>query len=72
MTELFPNISDKVRKQLESGFALALSSAKDPAEVADLLNAITEQFSGEEHDFAQFYFNMRLEAMNRENIDSER
>lgn len=63
MTELFPNISDNLRKCAEIVADLAFRQ-DSPAKAVKLMNQFTNAcFSEEERNFCEFYFNMRMEQM---------
>ena len=70
MTELFPNISEKARKDAETAFTLARLS-NDPVNAAKILNGFIEYYSKvsqEENirEFLNFYFNLRMEMIDNE------
>lgn len=71
MTELFANISEEARDAASTAFDISLM-LKTPAEAAEFLHNFTEyyvltHFEPEIQEFLQFYFNMRLEALQNDN-----
>ena len=66
MTELFPDISQKVRDNAEIAWRLA-QTFHNPISAAKFLNDYTEAApTDEEKDFLEFYFNLQLELMKNE------
>ena len=66
MTELFPDVSEKVRGNAEIAWKLA-QTFHDPLTVAKFLNDYTEAApTDEERDFLHFYFNLQMELMKNE------
>ena len=69
MIELFADLQDKVKKQIE-WFVDATLLNSDPFEVVNILNEYTENCqTQEEKDFVQFYLNLRLEDMKNGNFN---
>lgn len=69
MTELFKNISDKVRDTAKTAWEIACAQ-KNPITAADFLNSVTElyrnYYTEEEIEFLQFYFQTQMEMMKNE------
>lgn len=65
MIELFPDISDQIRKEIAEVWDMARSMS--PLDASNFLNTYTTIFEAghtpEETDFVQFYFNLQMEAM---------
>ena len=69
MIELFADLPDKVKKQIEWFVDVTLLNS-DPFEVVNILNEYTENCqTQEEKDFVQFYLNLRLEDMKNGNFN---
>ena len=69
MIELFADLPDKVKKQIEWFVDVTLLNS-DPFEVVNILNEYTENCqTQEEKDFVQFYLNLRLEYMKNGNFN---
>ena len=67
MIEIFPNISQKARDSAEKAFNFAMLY-HTPTETANFLNTFTEYYiiahpEPDIHEFLNFYFNTRLEAL---------
>lgn len=60
MTELFPNINEKLRQEAADVWSLA--TALTPERAAKFLLEYTKAHSEEEQDFLQFYFNLQMEV----------
>lgn len=74
MTELFPNIPEKTRKQAELAWALACT-CKTPVDAANMLDSFTNYWcaiSDEEdtREFLNFFFNLKLEELKGNEDDS--
>ena len=74
MTELFPNISEKTRKQAELAWIIA-RGCENPIDAAKMLDAFTNYYcsiSTEEsvREFLNFYFNMKMEELKDNENDS--
>ena len=66
MTELFPDISEKVRSNAEIAWRLA-QTFHNPVSVAKFLKDYTEAaLNDEEREFLQFYFNLQMELLKNE------
>ena len=65
MTELFPNITEEQREAARIIADLALSQ-KDPLKVVKIINNYMSALDGEQYDFADFYFSMRMELLKDE------
>lgn len=64
MTELFPNISEKVREEAQMAWNLALHM-EDPVKIVNFLNDYTQFAPTDEiQDFLRFFFNAKMEEMN--------
>ena len=67
MIEIFENISENTKKRLKE-YADAALLLNDPFKMAKLLADYTKNCCNEEEqEFADFYFNMRLEEL-KDNI----
>lgn len=64
MTEIFSNISDKVKRTAEFIWKVTLTY-DNPLDAANFLHQMTEYYrkiyTDEEMDFLQFYFQMQME-----------
>ncbi len=65
MEELFPNISNKLRKEVEMMADLTLGVLPLPIAAEKLAN-FASLFEGEEAEFVDFYFNLRMEQFKNE------
>lgn len=70
MTEIYANVRDRLKDDLEAAWSLVLQQ-KDPISAVDFLNKATEYLtttciSEEEVDFIRFYFNLKMAEMIRE------
>ena len=69
MIELYPNIRDEVKEVAELAWSVALAQ-KNPMDAAQFLNTVVlfyeKQYTEEEVDFLQFYFDMKLMEMMKE------
>ncbi len=66
MTELFPNISEKVRTNAEIAWRLA-QTFHSPLSMVQFLNDYTAAApTEEEQEFLRFYFNLQLELLKDE------
>ena len=68
MIELFDHIRPEVKKTAEGAWNLTIAQTT-PAKAAELLNTIVQYYKNiytkEEVEFLQFYFQMRMEMMNK-------
>lgn len=75
MTEIFTNISDNT-KELANNIWTIASLQKNPVKAANFLNDTVNYLKNfnteDEINFLQFYFNMKMEELKRDNTDSER
>ena len=65
MEELFPNVSDKLRKEVELMADLTIGVLPMPL-AAKKLSDFAALFEGEEAEFVDFYFNLRMEQFKNE------
>ena len=66
MTELFPDISEKVRSNAEIAWRLA-RTFHNPVTVTKFLSDYTAAApNDEEREFLQFYFNLQMELLKNE------
>ena len=66
MTELYTNVRDEVKTAAECAWKVAIAM-KNPVDSATFLDNVTNffksQYTEEEIEFLQFYFNMQMELM---------
>lgn len=70
MTEIYPNITEETRRLTAAAFDLALAQ-KNPVRGTKVLeNYLQTLKSDEEKEFANFYFNLKMEQLvNESNND---
>lgn len=68
MIEIFDNIKEEVRDMAEFSWKIALKQ-NTPQDAAEFLNNVTNYYMSfgtpEEVEFLRFYFNMKMEMMNK-------
>lgn len=63
MTELFADIPEEIKHQVEIVFNLAISQNNVPSAIEILQSYLKTCTNEEERDFADFYFSMKLEEL---------
>jgi hypothetical protein len=66
MTELFPDISEKVRSNAEIAWRLAQTFHNPISTVKFLSDYTAAAPTDEEREFLQFYFNLQMELLKNE------
>ncbi len=68
MQEIFENVRDEVKKIADLSWQVALKQ-DTPAEAAKFLDAVTNfcksSYTAEEVEFLRFYFNMKMEMVDK-------
>ena len=68
MIELFGNVQQKVKDLAETAWSLAVNQ-RNPIDAANFLNNVTNYYdeilTNEEIEFLHFYFNLKMEMMNK-------
>lgn len=72
MTELYPNISDETRRLTSAAFDLALAQKNAVRGTKVLENYLQTLKSEEEKEFANFYFNLKMEQLVNESNNDKR